>query len=171
MKLRPINITLPAQSAAIRAVAPTRNTRGEVLWPCMLTLLDGTVHPRAFCNPNPRYSDLGQWINPEDVARIEDSPHRLAPPLANQLCGAGESGMGYFIYELRFRCGRRLVAVTGVDWYLDFPDLPAGYNIADVVSVAPHKGRELIATNGYVGCAPYVVMDFVFHDDPKLQSQ
>lgn len=170
--LRPINATTPAQSAAIRGITPSydRQYHSErtLYYPCAVTLTDGTVHERAYCNFFARYSDAGEWINPERVADICESPHRLPIALARTLYRAGESGMGYLLYKLHFR-GKADLVIVGGNFYLDFPDLPVGYHICDAVAVTPHAGRE--ETNrpgGYRNSIVPPVIDFIFHDDPRM---
>lgn len=171
-RLRPINATTPTQSAAIRAIAPSydrvQGSEHTLYYPCAITLLSGVVHERAYCNHFARYSDAGDWINPERIAEIRESPHRLPIELARTLHSAGESGMGYLLYKLHFRGKPDLVIVAG-NFYMDFPDLPPGYDIRQAVAVTPHAGRE--ETNkpgGYHTTFEAPVIDFIFHDDPRL---
>lgn len=172
--LRPINATTPAQSAAIRAIEPSydkhHGSEHTLYYPCAVTLADGTVRERAYCNHFARYSDAGDWINPERVTAIRESPHRLPIAIARTLYSAGESGMGYLLYKLHFRRKPDLV-IVGDNFYLDFPDLPPDYDIRDAVGVTPHAGRE--ETNkpgGYRTSIKAPVIDFIFHDDPRMTN-
>lgn len=68
---------------------------------------------------------------------------RLPARFANKIYDAHESGMGYFIFTLVMKDGRRLPFLTGNA--VDFPNWPAGVSPADVVGVEPHAGREELA--------------------------
>lgn len=169
--LRPINATTPAQSAAIRAIVPSEDrqhgSQRILTYPCAVTLIDGTIHERAYCNLFARYSDAGDWINPETVAEIRESPHRLPVHLARLLYAAGESGMGYQICTLHFRT-KPDVVYTNSACYLDFPALPQGYDMRDLVGVTPHAGRG--SSGPTCGIASSATIDFIFHDDPRMTT-
>lgn len=118
--------------------------------PCRVTLRSGATLDRVYVVEEEPY--LRAWgIRPEDdpakssvdlaeVERIEESPLRLPPPLANKIYAAGESGMGYTVFTLVLADGRSLPYTTGNA--VDFPLLPAGIRMADVVDALPHDGRE-----------------------------
>jgi hypothetical protein len=76
----------------------------------------------------------------ERVVSVRESTYRLPPTLANQLYDAGESGMGYFVFTVVLRDGRRLPVVTGNA--VDFPALPDAVTTADIIDVLPTGGRE-----------------------------
>jgi hypothetical protein len=81
-----------------------------------------------------------QHIRIEDVAAIAESPFRLPVRFANELYRAGESGMGYSAFTLVFADGAQSHFVSG--GALDFICLPEGRDMAEVVRVVPHSGRE-----------------------------
>lgn len=169
--LRPINATTPAQSAAIRAIAPSEDRRHGseriLVYPCAVTLIDGTVYERAYCNYHARYSDAGDWINPENVAEIRESPYRLPVHLARKLYAAGESGMGYLFYRLQFRSQPDVVFLGG-NYRFDFPDLPEEYDMRDVVDLKPHDGRDAKQAPRSHRCDG--IIEFIFHDDPRMTN-
>jgi len=107
--------------------------------PCRLILKDGRVVPRAICVEEHRGFEGKWWIHPNAVERIEPSKERLPAPLATKLYAAGESGMGYMVFKIRFKDGTTCVFLTGGN--VDFPDLPEGYSADDVDDVFPHEGR------------------------------
>jgi hypothetical protein len=61
--------------------------------------------------------------------------HRLPADLANKLYARGESGMGYMVFTIVLRDGRRLPRVTGN--LVDFPALPDGVTTSDIADVVP----------------------------------
>lgn len=81
-----------------------------------------------------------QSVSLEDVASLRESPTRLPPDVADQIYEAGESGMGYCLFTLRFRDGSEHAFGTGNA--VDFPVFPNGHSPDDIVSVAPHGGRN-----------------------------
>jgi hypothetical protein len=81
-----------------------------------------------------------------DLAAIEDSPVRLPARFANEIYAAHESGMGYFIFTLVLKNGRRLPFLTGNA--VDFPDWPEGVSSGEVVGVEPHVGRDELSSMG-----------------------
>lgn len=91
-----------------------------------------------------------EYVPIRSVLRIENSPTRLSPALANKLYAAGESGMGYCVFTLVARNGQRIPCLTGgaVDWV----QLPDGLVPGDVVDVIPHEGRD---EPTHAGTAPY----------------
>ena len=173
-RLRPINLTTAEQSASIRGIEPAVSAQpfddGTVPWPCELELVDGRRLRRAYCRVNARYSDSGDWVAPDQVVAIRESGERLCLPgeLAARLRSAGESGMGYLIFELRFRGMPPLACQIGNDLLIDFLRMPDGYQIKDVLDVAPHEGRERANADGFCTNVVDGVVDFVFHDDPRF---
>ena len=88
----------------------------------------------------------------EDVAEIFESPTRLPVKFANALYRAGESGMGYTMFTVRFRGGGERAVVTGNA--IDFISLPPGQTPADIIEVVPHQGRDraVASTQPYYWC-------------------
>jgi len=130
----------------VEAVPPSVD--GPVLYrPCRVTLRDGRVIDRVYVQE--AWTWKGTWgvwpeddrgkvsVSIEDVVRIQESPSRIAPGLANRLLEAGESGMGYSRFTLVLRDGRRINAMTG--GAVDFPGSPDGVAAGDVVDVVPHE--------------------------------
>jgi hypothetical protein len=144
-RYKPVNIASPAVTAAIMAIEPSRTPYNETYWPCELVLTDGRVVPRAICRENPRWSDKGDWINPERIVEIRPSTRRLPAPLAEKLYRAGESGMGYLIYVLELQSGETLACFSA--GIVDFPGIPVGIRTEDMREVYPHQGRAMTIHN------------------------
>jgi hypothetical protein len=155
---KPVNIASPDVTAAIKAIEPSRTPHNESFWPCELVLDDGHVVPRVICRENARWSDKGEWINPERIIEVRPSSRRLPAALAKKLYSAGESGMGYLIYLLELRSGETLACCSG--GIVDFPDLPEGIRTNDIVDVHPHESRDRTIHND----ADFAWCDFVPHD-------
>jgi hypothetical protein len=91
-------------------------------------------------------------IRVEEVARIQPSASRLPVKFARKMYAAGESGMGYCVFTLDFADGTRQPYCTGN--LIDFPELPAGKSMRDVVAITPHNGRgeQSLGTQQYWWC-------------------
>lgn len=103
----------------------------------------------------PEDDDAKTAVALEDVVAVEESPHRLPVDLANKLYEWGESGMGYTLFTVVLRDGRRLPRVTGNA--VDFPALPEGVTTHDIVDVL-REGRDVFQHRGPgpdEGTAPY----------------
>ncbi len=123
---------------------------GGIYHPCSVVLNDGTVKDRVYVvEAAPWFREWGVW--PEDdrgkrsvdirmVASINDSPSRLPAHFADELYKAGESGMGYTIFTVRFRDGSCIAVRTGNA--VDFIDYPARQSPQTVVGVLPQVGRD-----------------------------
>ena len=74
----------------------------------------------------------------EAVAAVGESLYRLPAALADKLYESGETGMGYYVFTVVLRDGRRLPYTTGGS--VDFPSLPTGVTTADIVDVEPNVG-------------------------------
>jgi hypothetical protein len=140
------SVIRPDLLAQVEAVTPS--TDGRLLYrPCRVTLGDGRVVDRVYVQEAWTWKGTwGMWpedyrvkvsISIDDVVRIEESPSRIAPDLANRLLEAGESAMGGTIFTLVLRDGHRVNASTGNA--VDFPGLPDGVAAGDVVDVIPHQ--------------------------------
>ena len=115
--------------------------------PCQVVLHDGRTVDRVYVQEAWTWKGVwGVWpeddrgkasLSIDDVERIEESPSRIAPRLADRLLEAGESGMGYTKFTLVLRDGRKVNTMTGNA--VDFPGLPAGVTASDVVDVIPHQ--------------------------------
>jgi hypothetical protein len=110
--------------------------------PCRMTLKNGRVldhvyafsAERSFIYPDRNYV----WM--KEVAKIEESPDRLPKPFADKMNAAGESGMGYCLFALDFRDGRRLYVSTGN--FIDLLVLPEGYAFDQIVGIVPHARHQ-----------------------------
>ena len=119
-------------------------------YPCLATLTDGSERDWVYvAEAFPWFESWGVWpedddakhaLSLDDVADLRESPSRLPPHISQTLYDAGESGMGYVLFTLRFRDGSE--QAFGAGNAVDFPDLPAGKRAADIVSVTPHAGRD-----------------------------
>ncbi len=158
----PVNVASQKITEAIHAIEPSHAGPDETYWPCSLVLSDGQVVPRAVCRVNRRWSDNGDWINPENVSEVRPSPYRLPAALADKLYKAGESGMGYVIYIMKLRSRRSLVCSSG--GIVDFPGLPEGVVGSDIIDVYPHKGRERSRREGCLEDAPFEWCDYVRYE-------
>jgi hypothetical protein len=129
----------------LAAVPPSAHA-GLTYYPCQVTLLDGTKLERVYLveyapylrawGVTPEQDQAKRSIPIEQVASIADSPLRLSAKFANELYRAGESGMGYCVFAVKFRDGRVEKHVTGNA--VDFVSYPPGYSPADVAAVEPH---------------------------------
>jgi hypothetical protein len=146
MRISPIR---PQLYAKLQAIRPSRD--GDMAYfPCQVRLTDGRVLERVYVQPLEPYrthwgvlpaDDPDKHHVPiEDIADLEESPLRLPPQFADELYRAGESGMGYTIFQLDFRNGASIPVVTGNA--VDFVPLPPGTTVADIVRVRPHEGRN-----------------------------
>ena len=129
----------------MRGILPSRD-ENKAYYPCKVVLHNGTVHERVYLidavdyarswGHNPGRSTL----TASEIAAVEESPERLPPVFADQLYAAGESGMGFCMFTVRFRDGTQQAYVTGNA--IDFLQLPNGRTAGDVVAVLAHTGRE-----------------------------
>jgi hypothetical protein len=136
----------------LKKVKPSRDEFATVLeyYPCKVTLKDGRSFDRVYVQEIESY--IKHWsISPKDdtfkysipiaeVARIEESPFRLPAKLADKMYKAGESGMGYCVFTLVLKDGRKLPYITGNA--VDFPNLPDDVNSSMIIDLLPHEGRE-----------------------------
>jgi hypothetical protein len=125
-------------------------------FPCRVALRDGGVLDRVYVVSEAPY--IAQWgvypeqdrgkssVRIEEVVFIEESPFRLPAEFAEQIYESGESGMGYQIFTVAFGDGTEQAYLTGNA--VDFIEYPAGKGPADVVSVAPHAGRNSQSRRG-----------------------
>jgi hypothetical protein len=139
----------PELRAQLERVAPSHD--GDLAYrPCRVRLRSGTWRDHVYVLDADAYLRVwGVWprddpakraIAIEDVAAIEESPHRLPAELASAQYTGGESGMGHTILTVVLRDGRRLPRVMGNA--IDFPTLPEGVTTADVALVVRGAGDE-----------------------------
>ncbi len=118
--------------------------------PCWVRLTDGTLLGRVYVVEATAYKEFwGIWPSDDEAKRyvlvekieeIKESPFRLSAVFADRLYEEGESGMGYCIFTVVLRDGRKLPFVTGNA--VDFPNWPEGVSAEMVADVLPHVGRE-----------------------------
>jgi len=134
-------------AAELKSIQPSI-TKHMKLYPCLATLTDGRQIDGVYM------VDAGSFLKIDAlgdrtvlplarVAHIEDSPTRLPAKIADQVYGAGEFAMGYYVFTLVFDDGSRLPCRTGD--LVDFLDLPSGYAAHKVVRVLPHVGGKIVA--------------------------
>jgi hypothetical protein len=118
--------------------------------PCKVTLDGGEEQDFVlFARAGDYFALWGVWpvndsqkrlVAVERVISVRESSYRLPSALANALYEVGESGMGYFVFTVVLRDGRRLPSVTG--GVVDFPALPSGVTTNDIGDVLPEIGRD-----------------------------
>lgn len=141
----PLNSELREQ---LTLIEPSHNGSLEYR-PCKVTLDGGEEHDFVlFAQAGDYFALWGVWpiddpqkrsVAVERVVSVQESSYRLPSALANALYEVGESGMGYFVFTVVLRDGRRLPFVTGN--VADFPALPSGVTTDDIVDVLPEIGR------------------------------
>jgi len=98
---------------------------------------------------NGYYGQWGVWpeqdsgkrsIKIEKVLSVSASVKRLPWKYAKVVYDAGESGMGYHLFTVRFKNGVTQVVLDGGG--ADFIEYPVGLSGVDVSAVLPHVGRE-----------------------------
>lgn len=130
----------------LERITPTQS----IYFPVTVTLRTGERRDAVYlCPAIPWFEQWGvwpdedagkRWVSLEQVVDFEESPSRLPPRFAEALYAAGESGMGYQIFQRHFRDGSSASFVAGNA--IDFPDLPPGKKVEDIVGVTPHAGRD-----------------------------
>ncbi len=157
----------PTLQAQLRAIEPTHDGMIEY-FPCMVQLANGEQHDCVYVVDAKSYIRIwGVWPDEDrgkralaiqDVARIHPSPSRLPVQFARQMYAVGESGMGYCIFTLQFADGTRQAYCTGN--LIDFPELPEGKSVRDVVALIPNEGarEQNLGTREHywclLGCRP-----------------
>jgi hypothetical protein len=142
-------------------VTPSRD-RDIEYHPCAVTLEDGTELERVYVVEAEPYlrvwgirpeEDPGkQSVSIESVSAIRESPYRLPAKLADKVYAAGESGMGYCVFTVKFSGGRSQAYVTGNA--IDFIDPPDGLAASAAKKIHPHRGKKGSPQPGpdYVWC-------------------
>ncbi len=133
----------------IEMIEPSQDFQIEYK-PCLVTLLDGRRLDCVYVLPEqPYFTYWGVWpeddrgkysIRIQDVSKIEESPSRLPPQIANELYQTGESGMGYYRFTLIFNDNSQQEYITGNA--VDFVPLPAGKTKTDISKVLPGVGSD-----------------------------
>jgi hypothetical protein len=146
--------TYPPLPSALREqldrITPS-SSNGIRYWPVQVVLKDGTKHPCVyFANAAEYIRNWGVWpsddsakreIQSEKVETISESDCRLPARLADEVYRAGESGMGYTVFEIVYKDGAKSAHVTGNA--VDFVSFPAGRKPTDIATVILHAGREV----------------------------
>jgi hypothetical protein len=132
----------------LMTIEPT-NANGASYWPCAVLLRSGATEECVYIVSADEYiNQWGVWpdedkakraVDIREVIRIVESPHRLPARFANILYRAGESGMGYAVFEIEFEDDSRQPYTAGNA--LDFIPLPPRKSMAEIRSVHPHSGR------------------------------
>ena len=117
--------------------------------PCEVSLRDSNIVDCVYVvEANEYIRAWGVWpdqdsgkreIKIQNVVQIRESPSRLPANLAQVLYDAGESGMGYVVFEIEYSDGSRSAHCSGNA--VDFVNLAHGMMMSDVVAVHPHEGR------------------------------
>jgi hypothetical protein len=116
-------------------------------------MVDADAYIRAW-GVWPEEDDAKRAVSVDDLVAVEESSHQLPVDLANKLHEWGESGMGYTLFTVVLRDGRRLPRVTGNA--VDFHALPDGVTTGDVDVL--REGRDVFkdrAPRPEEGAAPY----------------
>ena len=130
--------------AQVRGIAPSHD--GDIAYfPCSVQLCDTSSRARVTIVDADAFAR--HWgvlpdrsvVDARDVVLVAATPHRLPAPFADVLYKAGESGMGYCVFALRFRDGSTQPYLTGNA--VDFLEYPVGLHPVDVAGVDPHGGR------------------------------
>lgn len=142
-------------------VKPSRDWTMEYR-PCKVKLNSGEILDRVYLSESEAYmktwgvmpdQDSGKrYVLIEDIEEISESPFRMPVDLANKLYEAGESGMGYCLYKMKFDNGKTVDVVTGNA--VDFPPFPNGLRTENIKDVFPHQGSRKNPTNSpdYTWC-------------------
>jgi len=129
----------------LEAIDPSHDS-GVEYRPCQVTLRDGRQVDCVYVLPFDTY--IRAWgVTPEqdgakaslaidDVVAISESPSRLPAKLADRIYRAGESGMGYCTFSLKFGDGTEQRYTTGNA--VDFLPMPSGKMTGDAVDVVTH---------------------------------
>jgi len=115
-------------------------------YPCSVSLKNREIIKRVYIVDGEEKRE-GGWIEDsrplyslEDVIEIKESPYRLPNRIWIKLNEAGESGMAYHVFTLKFSDDTLYPYLTTE--HLDFLDMPEGKTEADISDVIPHHPRE-----------------------------
>lgn len=84
-----------------------------------------------------------QVLNANEILNLQECPDRLPPKLASKLYQAGESGMGYTLFQIEYEDGS--VSSHSAGNLIDFVRLPAGTSRTEIADVIPHCGRNSLS--------------------------
>ena len=118
--------------------------------PCQVKLQNGEIIDRVYVAEVDTYMEIWgvlpdedtgkKYIVIEEVAEILESPTRMPVALANKLYEAGESGMGYCLYQMKLDNGQMIDVLSGNA--VDFPPIPNGLTTQNIKEVFPHQGSR-----------------------------
>ncbi len=150
-------ILAPSVLTQLRQIEPSRDD-GIAYYPCRAQLHEGTHVDYVYVVDQAQFERI--WgVGPErptldasTIVALQEAPMRLPKRFADQLYRAGESGMGYCIFTLRFQNGVSHVFSTGN--VVDFPGFPPPLHPRDVIEVLPHTGRgePMLGPAAHVWC-------------------
>lgn len=119
-------------------------------YPCAVTLASGEfldfvyiVESKGFLycwSVLPEEDPGKKSIYLNDVKEIHPSPNRIPALLAADLYEAGETGMGFIVFEMEFSDGEKLSAISGNA--VDFVNLPDSRSVSDIVKVRKIEDRD-----------------------------
>jgi hypothetical protein len=146
----------PDLERQLSQIEPSRD--GSIQYfPCAVTLSSGeTIDCVYLAGADSYIRTWGVWpdedsgkraIQIEDARAIHPSGKRLPYRFAQQMYAAGESGMGYCAFTLRFSDGLQQAYCTGN--LVDFVPLPTGKSTSDIAELHPHQGRGEHALKGF----------------------
>jgi hypothetical protein len=131
----------------LEVIEPSQDS-GIAYKPCLVTLQDGRQIDNVYVVSAQQYSKYWglppkrargkQFLQIQDIVKIDESPSRLPTDIANEIYQAGESRMGSYHFTLIFSDGSEQEYMTGDA--VDFVPFPAGKTNADIVKVIPGFG-------------------------------
>ena len=146
MDIKEISKHLKAQ---LLDITPSRDWSMEYR-PCQLRLKNGEIIDRVYVSEVDAYmktwgvmpdqDEEKKYVLIEEVESINEYPNRMPVELADKLYEAGESGMGYCLYKIKFDNGQTIDVVTGNA--VDFPPIPDGLTKENIKDVFPHQGSR-----------------------------
>jgi len=142
--------SLSQEIAKQLVIIPCTTDRKLRYYPCRVNLKNGKVENCVYLIEAQSYINAwGVWpdqrngvreISASDIVKIEPSPFRLPAPLAQYLYRKGESGMGYYLFEILYKDGLRSAHLAG--GRVDFVNLKPGKSMPDVAEVLPTRSQD-----------------------------
>jgi hypothetical protein len=137
----------PALKQQLDAIEPSHYDPQIALHPCSVQLRDGRTLECVYMTEASVFKCLWHFdspeevpgmfcISPAEVVSITDSPFRLPARFANKVYQAGESGMGYTIFALKFKWWPRRYYCAGS--FVDFVEFPPWQGPDTVTCVLTH---------------------------------
>ena len=135
-------------------------------YPCGVKLIDNkTIECICFVDHevyNRHWADTFDdrpflFIDIADIQDIFESKYRLPAELAQKIYDNGEAGMGYFLFRVVMKNGKRFTYATGD--LVDFIEPPLNYSIKDIVDVTIdgdfsdyYQKKEYLSEKDYYWC-------------------